>query len=60
MDVKGGGVLESTSSLFRRNEREWVPPDDHHLDGDDGDDSDDYLNRLVVLNQKKEKNTKRK
>ena len=56
VDVKGWGVLEPTSPLLRRDEREWVPPDDDDVDGD----GDDYLNRWVVLNQKERKRTNTK
>ena len=60
VDVKGWGVLEPTSPLLRRDEREWVPPDDDDVDGDDGDVDDDYFNRWVVLNQKERKSTKKR
>ena len=75
VDVKGWGVLEPTSPLLRRDEREWVPSDDDDVDGDDGDIDDgddddvggddgdvddDYFNRWVVLNQKEKKSTKKR
>ena len=47
MDVEGWCVLEAASSLLRRDEREWVTPEedddeDDEDDNDDDEDEDDY------------------